>query len=127
MSERKFYLCERCGNLVGLIHEGGGELSCCGQPMKELVPNTTDASHEKHVPVVTIEGGAVHVQVGSAAHPMTEAHSIQWIYLCTETGGQRRCLKPGDAPEATFLLQGEKPVAVYAYCNLHGLWETKLD
>jgi len=126
MSERKFYLCELCGNLVGLIREGGGELACCGQPMKLLVPNTTDASQEKHVPVVTVDGDIVRVRVGSAEHPMTEAHYIQWIYLCTENGGQRRCLHPGDAPAAEFVLNGETPVAVYAYCNLHGLWEKTL-
>ena len=126
MGEQKFYICKRCGNLVGLIHAGGGTLVCCGEPMTELTPNTTEASLEKHVPVVTVEGDTIHVAVGSAAHPMTEEHYIQWVYLRTAHGGQRRCLKPGEQPEAVFALHGDTPLAVYAYCNLHGLWLKEL-
>lgn len=126
MSEQKFYLCKRCGNLVALVQAGGGELVCCGEPMTELTSNTVDASQEKHVPVVTVEGDTVKVAVGAAVHPMTEEHFIQWIFLQTEHGGQRHVLKPGDAPEATFCLGGDKALAAYAYCNLHGLWKTEL-
>ena len=126
MSEQKFYICRHCGNLVELIQAGGGQLVCCGEPMEELKPNTVDASQEKHVPVVTVEGDAVKVAIGAAAHPMTEEHFIQWIFLQTEGGGQHHALKPGDAPEATFCLNGDKAVAAYAYCNLHGLWKKEL-
>ncbi|WP_302609285.1 desulfoferrodoxin family protein [uncultured Mitsuokella sp.] len=123
---KRFFLCEKCGNIVGLINDAGGTLSCCGQSMKELIPNTTDAAAEKHVPVITLdrEGGEVTVQVGTAAHPMTAEHLIEWIHLVTEKGAQIKHLKAGDAPEAVFKLTGgDKPVAALAYCNLHGLWK----
>ena len=126
MCEHRFYVCKHCGNLVGMIHSSGAQMICCGDPMTELVPNTVDASHEKHVPQVAVDGNKVTVKVGSVAHPMTEEHLIQWIYLQTAEGGQRKCLVAGDAPEATFSLNDDKPVAVYAYCNLHGLWMTEL-
>ena len=125
--ENKFYICRRCGNLVGAIHESGVPMMCCGQKMEELVPNTTDASGEKHVPVVTVNGNVVEVNVGSVDHPMTEEHLIQWIYVHTEQGGQRKALKAGQAPRAVFhLADGDKALSVYAYCNLHGLWMTKI-
>lgn len=125
--ERKFYRCGVCGNLVGLIHSGGGEMVCCGQPMQLLVPNTVDASAEKHVPVVTRDGNKITVRVGSAEHPMTDEHYIQWIYLLTPSGGQRKCLAPSDKPEATFCVCCEDgEFEAYAYCNLHGLWSAKL-
>lgn len=125
--ERKFYICKRCGNIVGLVRDGGGKLVCCGEPMTEIVPNSTDAAKEKHVPVVTVSGSTVTVQVGSAAHPMTEEHLIQWIYLETAQGGQRKSLKAGDEPKAVFALaEGDKAVAAYAYCNLHGLWKAEI-
>ena len=120
----KFYICRRCGNLAELIISGGVNMMCCGQKMEELVPNTTEASGEKHLPVVSVEGGVAKVNVGSAAHPMAEEHFIEWIYLETESGVQRKALKPGDKPEATFAVGEEKVVAAYAYCNLHGLWKT---
>ncbi len=124
MAEVKFFICKHCGNLVGLIHEGGGQLVCCGDPMTELKANTTDAAQEKHVPVVEISGNTVTVKVGSVQHPMEEKHFIQWIYIQTEQGGQRKAFKPGDKPEATFeLTAGDKFVAAYEYCNLHGLWK----
>lgn len=123
----KFYLCKHCGNLVEMIHASGAKIICCGDPMTGLVPNTTDAAHEKHVPVVTVSGNTVHVQVGSVPHPMEEKHYIQWIYLQTEKGMQRKDLKPGDAPEADFALAADdKPVAALAYCNLHGLWKADI-
>jgi superoxide reductase len=121
MCEISFFLCKHCGNLVGMIHSSGVPIICCGEPMTKLVPNTTEASTEKHLPVVTVSGDTVKVAVGSAPHPMVPEHYIQWIYIQTENGGQRKCLKPGDAPEAVFALAGDKPVAAYAYCNLHGL------
>lgn len=94
--------------------------------MTELVPNTEDAAQEKHVPVVTVDGQNIHVAVGSVEHPMIEKHFIQWIYLQTEHGGQRKALKPGDAPCADFTVTGDKPIAAFAYCNLHGLWKKEL-
>lgn len=126
MCDTRFYICRHCGNIIGMIHASGVPVVCCGEAMEQLVPNTVEASQEKHLPVVTVSGDTVRVAVGSAAHPMTEEHSIQWVYLQTENGGQRKCLKPGDTPEVGFALCGDTPVAVYAYCNLHGLWKTEL-
>ena len=120
---KKFYICKHCGNIVGMINNSGVPIVCCGEKMQEIVPNTVDAAQEKHIPVVTVNGNNVHVEVGSVAHPMTEEHYIQWIYIETENGGQRKALKPGDAPVADFELKDDKLVAAYAYCNLHGLWK----
>jgi superoxide reductase len=122
----KFFICGTCGNIVGLIKSGGGELVCCGSPMKELKANTEDASQEKHVPDVTIDGDTLIAKVGSVAHPMVDEHYIEWIYVVTDKKSHRAWLKPGEAPEATFCLEGEKPIAVYEYCNLHGLWVKEL-
>jgi len=126
MKKAKFYICRTCGNLVGMINASGVPMMCCGKPMEALEPNTVEASGEKHVPAVTVEDGAVHVMIGSVEHPMVDVHYIEWVYLQTENGGQRISLKPGQAPKVTFLLGNEKPVAVFAYCNLHGLWMTEL-
>lgn len=126
MCETRFFVCEHCGNIVGLIHDAGVPMMCCGQKMKQLEPGTVEASAEKHIPVVTVEGDIVKVVVGSVAHPMTEEHSIQWVYLQTDRGGQRKCLLAGDEPVVTFALANEKPVAVFAYCNLHGLWKADI-
>ena len=126
MCETKFYVCEHCGNIVGLVNNAGVPLICCGEKMKKLEPGTVEASVEKHLPVVTVENGIVRVAIGSVAHPMTSEHSILWVYLQTDRGGQRKCLSPGDAPEVSFALCEETPTAVYAYCNLHGLWKTDL-
>ncbi|MDD6319851.1 MAG: desulfoferrodoxin family protein [Oscillospiraceae bacterium] len=122
----KFYICNHCGNLVTKIQDAGVPLFCCGQKMTELVPNTVEASGEKHLPVVNVEGNVVHVNVGAVDHPMITEHSILWVYLETEKGGQLKKLNPGEAPHADFALGDEKPVAVYAYCNLHGLWKTSI-
>ncbi len=120
----KFYVCKHCGNLVSMIHASGVKMICCGEEMSELKPNTVDAAQEKHVPVVTVNGNTVTVEVGSVPHPMLDAHYIQWIYLETEQGIQRKCLKPGTEPKAVFsLAEGDKAVAAYEYCNLHGLWK----
>ena len=125
MKEAKFYICEHCGNVVGKIHDAGVPLVCCGQKMKQLVPGTVEASHEKHIPVVKLEENKVKVAVGSIEHPMVEEHSILWIYLQTDKGGFFKHLEVGKPPVVTFALEDEKPVAVYAYCNLHGLWKTE--
>lgn len=121
--EIKIYRCARCGQMVAAIKKKGCDIMCCGQPMEQLVPNTQDAAQEKHVPVYEVRDGVVSVKVGSAEHPMTEAHYIEWILLSTDRGNQRKILSPDAAPEAQFaLLPGEKVENVYAYCNLHGLW-----
>ena len=128
MGEKKFYICKHCGNMIGMIKSSGVNVVCCGDPMTELKPNTVEASQEKHLPVVTIEGTIVNVKVGSVEHPMTEEHHIAWIYLETEQGGQRKKLAVGSKPEAEFALAGgDKVVGVYEYCNLHGLWLTKVE
>jgi len=124
--KQRFFICEHCGNMVGLIQDHNAPLVCCGDKMKELVPNTVEASQEKHLPAVTVTGNSLSVQVGSVPHPMEEAHSITFVYVETEHGGQRKCLKVGDAPALTFSFSEDKPIAVYAYCNLHGLWKTEL-
>ncbi|MEG0392113.1 MAG: desulfoferrodoxin family protein [Anaerovoracaceae bacterium] len=123
---KKFFKCSHCGNFIGMIDDKGVPVVCCGDKMQEMVANTTDAATEKHVPVATVEGNKVSVQVGSVAHPMEDAHFIQWIYVETENGGQRKILKPGMEPKATFALENDKAVAVYEYCNLHGLWKADL-
>lgn len=122
----KFYICEHCGNLIGMVKDKGVPVVCCGQKMTALIPNTVEASGEKHIPVVKVEDGVVTVNVGSVDHPMAPEHFIEWVYVETEKGGQRKNLNPGDAPEMKFWLGDEKAVAVYAYCNLHGLWMTEL-
>lgn len=120
----KFLKCMHCGNIVAFVEEKSGTVTCCGDPMKELIPNTTDAAKEKHVPVVKEEKGKVKVIVGSTPHPMEADHYIQWIALETEQGNQRKELKPGMKPEVEFaLLPGDKVKNVYAYCNKHGLWK----
>ena len=126
MLDNRFYICEHCGNIVGMINDAGVPLMCCGQKMTKLEPGTVEASHEKHIPVVSVEGNTVKVNVGSAAHPMQEEHRILWVYLQTDKGGQRKCLEVGQEPVVAFALCDEKPVAVYAYCNLHGLWKADI-
>ncbi len=113
--------------LVMLINKNSAEISCNGAPMKVLTANTTDAAQEKHVPVVEVDGNKITVKVGSVAHPMTDAHLIEWIYLQTKKGGQHRYLTATDKPEATFFIsENDTPLAVYEYCNLHGLWKAAI-
>ena len=120
----KFYICEHCGNIIEFLKESGVPVVCCGQKMTELVPGTSDGAQEKHVPVVTIDGDNVVVEVGTAEHPMVEAHYIQWIVVETSKGCQRKQLQHTDKPRAMFkLADGEKFIAAYEYCNLHGLWK----
>ena len=121
----KFYKCAHCGNVVHKVVDKGVPVFCCGQKMDELEPNTVDASGEKHVPVVTrVDDCRLKVEVGSMAHPMLPEHHIAFVYVECEQGGIRVDLT--DKPEAEVCVCGNKPVAVYEYCNLHGLWKTEL-
>lgn len=121
--DQRFFVCQHCGNMVAVIKDSGVPMVCCGEPMKELKANTVEASTEKHIPAVTVEGNELTARIGSVEHPMVEEHSILWIYVQTEAGGQRKDLHPGEAPEAKFVLADDKAIAVYAYCNIHGLWK----
>ena len=122
----KFYKCKHCGKIIAIVNEKGVPTICCGEPMVEMVPNTEDGAHEKHIPVYKLEGNIVHVEVGEVLHPMLEGHYIEWIALETNFGNQRKKLKPGDEPKADFaLLPGEKVIRVIEHCNLHGLYATK--
>jgi len=121
---QRFFRCDHCGNIIAMVEDKGVPVMCCGQKMTEIIPGTTDAAVEKHVPVITVEGNVVHVAVGAVEHPMIPEHFIQWISLETKQGNQRKVLNPGDAPKADFLIfEGDEVVAAYAYCNLHGLWK----
>lgn len=127
MKEKKFYVCKHCGNIVTHINDSGVRVVCCGETMEEIVPNTIDASKEKHIPEVVTENGKVTITVGSVLHPMTEAHLIQWILLVTEEGCQRKTLNANDSPKAEFYIsKNDKVICAYAYCNLHGLWRKDL-
>ena len=125
-SSQKFFICKHCNNLVGFIVNKGVPLVCCGVEMSELIANTVEASAEKHLPDVTLSGNEMHVAIGSVPHPMEEAHHIKFIYVETANGGQRKSLTAGEEPKASFYFTDDKPVAVYEYCNLHGLWKTEL-
>jgi len=125
-NKQKFFICKRCGNMAGLIKDEGVPMVCCGDEMTELIPNTVDASKEKHLPVATVSGDSISVKIGSAPHPMEEAHHIAFVYVETERGGQRKSLKAGEAPSLAFRFSDDKPVAVFAYCNLHGLWKAEI-
>lgn len=125
MQERKFYICMKCKNLVGMIHDAGVPLYCCGQPMEELNAHTSGDAAEKHLPVITKSGYRITVNAGTVAHPMEDAHHIDWIYLQTKHGGQRKRLAPSAAPAAHFVLtEDDEAIAAYAYCNLHGVWKS---
>ena len=126
MSRVKFFKCRYCGNVIEKHHEGVGEIDCCGLEMDELIPNTVDASGEKHIPVVEVADGIVKVHVGAIDHPMAAEHWIEWVYLETDKGSQIKRLNPEDAPAVEFALGNEVPLVVYAYCNLHGLWKTEV-
>ena len=126
-NKTKFYICETCGNLVKVVHASGVSMMCCGKKMTEIVPGTVEASREKHIPEVKVDGNTVTVTVGSVAHPMAAEHSILWVYLETNLGGQHKNLEVGAAPTVSFsLAEGEIPVSAYAYCNLHGLWQADI-
>ena len=124
--EQKFLICNRCGNIVAAVKESGVSVMCCGEKMQQIIPGTVEASVEKHIPVYTVKENIVEVEVGSVEHPMQDVHYIEWISIQTKQGNQRKTLKPGDAPKISFaLVPGDEVVAVYAYCNLHGLWKAE--
>lgn len=121
----RFFKCNHCGNVIVKVVDAGVPVVCCGEKMEELVPNTVDASGEKHLPVVTVlDNNSIKVEVGSVHHPMLPEHHISFVYVETENGGIQVNLK--DKPEAVIFLGEEKAIAVYEYCNLHGLWKTEL-
>lgn len=126
MSKQRFFRCKHCGNFVGLIDDAGVPMICCGEPMEELIPNTVEASTEKHIPDVSVSDGIIHVKIGSVPHPMTEEHHIEFIYLQTEHGGQRRALCVDKPAQASFAVVDDKPLEVFAYCNIHGLWKVDM-
>ena len=121
--KQKFLICHHCGNIAALIRDNGVPIFCCGEEMEELIPGTTEASEEKHIPVYEVNGNTVRVTVGAAEHPMTEEHYIEWVCIETEQGIQYAHLNPGDAPKAAFsICGGDHILAVYAFCNQHNLW-----
>ena len=121
--KQKFYVCRHCGNIISLIRDKGVPVYCCSEAMQEIMPGTTEASGEKHIPVYDMEGNTVHVTVGAVEHPMSEAHYIEWICLETEYVVQYAHLNPTDKPKAKFALcEGDEVRAVYAFCNQHNLW-----
>lgn len=124
--EMEFYRCKHCGQIIEVVKGTGVPVVCCGEKMEKLIPGTTDAAVEKHVPVIVQEGNLVTVTVSSVTHPMVEAHFIQWIALQTKQGFQRKPLTPEDEPKAVFALaDGDEVEAAYEYCNLHGLWKSE--
>ena len=126
--EQKFLKCEKCGNIVAAVYESGVPLMCCGKKMEVIVPGSVDASKEKHVPVYEVKDNKVIVTVGSVEHPMIPEHYIEWISLQTKSGNQRKQLKPNQEPKVCFAIcEGDEVEAVYANCNLHGLWVSKKD
>jgi len=128
MTEKyEIYKCDICGNIVEIVHDGRGTLVCCGQPMTKMVPKTTEAGTEKHLPVVEPDGQGVLIKIGSVPHPMEEAHYIEWVEVFRKDGKVIRIpLKPGDKPEVHFGHPIEDILEVRAYCNVHGLWSKKL-
>ncbi|MEM2878964.1 MAG: desulfoferrodoxin [Candidatus Hadarchaeales archaeon] len=118
---RQVYRCNVCGNIVMVMHAGGGQLVCCGQPMQLMEEKTADVGKEKHVPVIEMGGGRILVKVGSVPHPMEEKHYIEWIELVVDGVSHIKFLRPGDRPEAEFSVTG-KDVSAREYCNIHGLW-----
>lgn len=120
---KEVYKCSVCGNIVEVLHVGGGTLVCCGKPMELLEEKTADASTEKHVPVIEKTADGVLVKVGSVPHPMLPEHYIEWIELIVDGASYRKFLKPGDKPEAFFAVQGDD-LQAREYCNVHGLWKS---
>lgn len=120
----KFYVCETCGNLITKVKDSSVPVVCCGKIMEELIPGSVDASAEKHVPLCSLDENKVFVMVGEAEHPMVSEHYIAWIAIETEAGAQIKYLTPGEQPAASFCIGSQDTlIAVYAYCNLHGLWQ----
>ncbi len=124
MTEKlQIYKCNVCGNMVEVIHTGVGELVCCGQPMELLKEKVEEEGTEKHLPVIEKTEEGVLVKVGSAPHPMEDAHYIEWIEIIVRGNAYRKFLRPGDAPEAEFKVSAEEPIEAREYCNIHGLWK----
>ena len=122
----KFFKCRHCGKIIAVVNERNVPTICCGEPMSEMIPNTSDGAFEKHVPVYEVKDNVVTVTVGEVKHPMMENHYIEWIAIETNFGNQRKVLKPGEEPVVKFaLLEGEKVIRVVEHCNLHGLYATK--
>jgi superoxide reductase len=123
---KQVYKCSICGNMIEVVHASGGSLVCCGKTMDLLIENSTEAVHEKHVPVIEKLDGEILAKVGSISHPMTEEHYIEWIELITENKVYRKYLKPGQTPEANFkVCDSTKQFTARAYCNLHGFWKAE--
>ena len=122
--KQKFLKCKHCGNIIAMVYESGVAPVCCGEKMQEMIPGSTDASVEKHVPVWTVEGNKVTVTVGSVEHPMLPEHFIGWVAIETKEGCQRKPLV-GEPKVSFSLTETDSLVAAYAYCNLHGLWKTE--
>lgn len=124
----KYLVCSHCGNLVEQLYDAGVPIMCCGEAMQVIQPGSTDAAVEKHVPVYKVDGNKIHVQVGEVIHPMLEEHYIGRIWLQTKFGGQRKSLCAGDEPKAVFTLaDGDEAIAVYEWCNLHGVWKADIQ
>ncbi len=124
---QRFFICKKCKTMVALVKRGKCIPDCCGDEMTEIIPGTVEASKEKHIPVIDIKGDLVTVSVGEVEHPMIAEHYIEWISIETNLGNQRKTLEPDEKPVRTFkLLDGEKLISAYAYCNLHGLWKASV-
>lgn len=120
----KFYRCNKCGKIVEVIKGSNAPVGCCNEQMTEIVPGTTDAAVEKHTPVYEVKNNKVYVNVGEIEHPMQDEHYIEWVELITDKGMQRKSLSPKDEAKAVFTIDDDEKVqAVYAYCNLHSLWQ----
>ena len=119
----QIYKCNICGNIVSVVHNGSGELVCCGEPMGQQIEKTVEEGTEKHKPVIERTGNGIIVRVGSVPHPMTSEHHIEWIELITEHRTYRKVLDPGQDPWAEFFVEAEHVIA-RAYCNIHGLWKS---
>ena len=120
----KLYICKHCGNIISYVKESGVDVMCCGEKMEEIIPSQTDASNEKHIPIVKRHENKIIVEVGEVEHPMTENHFIEWIAIETKSGGQKVKLCYTDKPRAEFLINdNDEIISAYAYCNLHGFWK----
>jgi superoxide reductase len=117
----EIYKCNVCGNVIEVLHEGVGELVCCGQPMELLKVKTEDVGQEKHVPVVKQKDGKILVKVGSVPHPMEEKHYIEWVEILADDVAYRKFLHPGEEPKAEFEISARR-IQAREYCNVHGLW-----
>lgn len=120
------YKCDKCGNIVEMLHEGPAEIICCGQPMMKMEEKTADWKNEKHVPIAEPIEGGLRIKVGSTAHPMTAEHYIEWIEIVNGDYINRKYLKPGDKPEAEFMIPNKAHLLLRSYCNVHGLWKNQL-